>query len=279
MRLTWCTDIHLDHLDVRGRAQFASKVAQSASDAVLITGDISEGGRLRQHLEAFAEVVQRPVYFVLGNHDFYSSAITTIRHRMEALTESSPWLRWLPANGPVALDEGTWLVGCDGVGDGRLGDMQGTAIMLNDHLLIDELTGLSRETLAARLAALGDAEARTISRQLLKTIGAKRVLIATHVPPFREAAWHEGKPSDDAWLPFFACKAVGDVLQAHADAHPSTHFVVVTGHTHSAGTAQIRPNLVVHTGASEYGAPRVSGLIDTTFDALVETQEGPDSNE
>ncbi len=36
--------------------------------------------------------------------------------------------------------------------------------------------------------------------------------MATYIPPFREAAWYEGRPSADDYLPFFSCKAVGDVL-------------------------------------------------------------------
>lgn len=40
-----------------------------------------------------------------------------------------------------------------------------------------------------------------------------------HVPPFREASWHQGRISDDDWLPHFTCKAVGDVLREAMVAH------------------------------------------------------------
>ena len=40
----------------------------------------------------------------------------------------------------------------------------------------------------------------------------EHVLVLTHVPPFREACWHEGRISGDDYLPYFACKATGDVL-------------------------------------------------------------------
>ena len=28
----------------------------------------------------------------------------------------------------------------------------------------------------------------------------------------REAAWHQGQLSDDDWIPWFTCRAVGDVI-------------------------------------------------------------------
>ena len=39
-------------------------------------------------------------------------------------------------------------------------------------------------------------------------------------PPFREAAWHDGKISSDDYLPYFACKVIGDVMKK-GDAIPS----------------------------------------------------------
>ena len=84
----------------------------------------------------------------------------------------------------------------------------------------------------------------------------------THVPPFREACWHEGQISDDAWLPHFACKAVGDRLTALARAHPEHTLTVLCGHTHSAGVAWILPNLKVYTGAAEYGNPIVQRVLE-----------------
>ncbi|MFM7113065.1 MAG: Eco57I restriction-modification methylase domain-containing protein, partial [Planctomycetota bacterium] len=38
--------------------------------------------------------------------------------------------------------------------------------------------------------------------------------VATHVPPFREACWHEGELSDDQWAPHFTSVVMGDALRA-----------------------------------------------------------------
>ena len=69
--------------------------------------------------------------------------------------------------------------------------------MLNDYLLIEELTGLDRATRLRKLNALGD-EAADHLRSLLPYALAhfRRVLTLLHVPPFREACWHEGRVSN-----------------------------------------------------------------------------------
>ena len=58
-----------------------------------------------------------------------------------------------------------------------------------------------------------------------------------HVPPFREACWHQGRISDDLWRPPFSCKAVGEALVEAMEAHPGREMTVLCGHTHGAGEA------------------------------------------
>jgi 3',5'-cyclic AMP phosphodiesterase CpdA len=269
MRIAWCTDIHLDHLSEKGRAGFAAHLAASGCDAVILTGDLSNALVIRSHLIELSRAIARPIHFVLGNHDFYQGSIEAVRRDVAEVTRADPWLSYLPDAGVISIDADTVLVGCDGFGDGRLGRVIETPVVLNDHLLIRELAGLPRSTLASRLARLGDEEAARLAAQLAKTIHARRVIVATHVPPFRESAWHDGAPSNDDWLPFFSCKAVGDVLLEHARMHPQQSITVLCGHTHGAGVAEIDANLVVHTGAADYGRIAIAGMLDTTRPALL----------
>lgn len=85
---------------------------------------------------------------------------------------------------------------------------------------------------------------------------------STHVPPFKEACWHDGEISDDKWLPHFACKAVGNVLEKLMIEHPDRQMTVLCGHTHSSGRAEILPNLFVKTGGAEYGSPAIQEIIE-----------------
>lgn len=57
-------------------------------------------------------------------------------------------------------------------------------------------------------------QATSYFREILPTALAwfPNLLLVTHVPPFKEACWHEGRISDDDFLPHFTSQAVGDVL-------------------------------------------------------------------
>ena len=92
---------------------------------------------------------------------------------------------------------------------------------------------------------------------MLKTVKVyKHIIVLTHVPPFKEACWHEGKISDKEWLPHFTCKAMGDVIQHSLEAQPNRKIRVLCGHTHRSGKASIMDNLTVLTKGAEYGEIR-----------------------
>jgi 3',5'-cyclic AMP phosphodiesterase CpdA len=261
-RLAWATDIHLNFLSPSGLSAFCDTLAKTPAGAFLVTGDIAEAPSVERSLGAMAAAVERPFYFVLGNHDSYRGSITAVRARMRELCAQSPWLRWLPAAPIVELTPTTALVGHDGWADGRLGDYLQSPVLLNDYALIKELAYLGKRARLTVLKRLGDEAAaylRPVLSQALKRY--PRVVVATHVPPFKEACWHEGRISNDDWLPHFTCKAVGDVLRKLASARPDRRIDVLCGHTHGAGVAQILPNLTVRTGHAEYGEPEVQDVI------------------
>ena len=59
-----------------------------------------------------------------------------------------------------------------------------------------------------------------------------------------------------------ACRAVGDCLTAIMQERPDQCLTVLCGHTHSAGSARISANLVVHTGGAEYGEPTIQNVFE-----------------
>ncbi len=70
----------------------------------------------------------------------------------------------------------------------------------------------------------------------------------------------QGRPDD--YLPFFSCKAVGDVLLEAAQSHPKCQILVLCGHTHSGGEISVAENLRVVTGPAEYGKPEIQQIMD-----------------
>jgi 3',5'-cyclic-AMP phosphodiesterase len=262
-RLAWITDAHLDFLDASGIQAFLSSLQRTEADAFLLGGDLGQATDLVEYLRLLQAVVARPIYFVLGNHDFYRGSITGVRTKLQALCSAFPSLHWLPKAGVVPLTETTCLIGHDGWGDARYGDYWSLRVQLNDWWLIADFAGLNDAQRLAKLQELGDQAAahfRTVFPLALQNF--RQVIVLTHVPPFREACWHEGRISDADWLPHFTCRAAGDVLRDLMLAHPDCEATVLCGHTHGEGVAQVLPNLRAWTGGAVYGKPRIQRVFE-----------------
>lgn len=201
MQLAWLTDIHLDFLGDIDIDRFFSDVASTGADGVLVSGDIGQARTWEAGLCRMARRLERPIWFVLGNHDYYGGSVAEVRGRAE---------------------------------------------------------------LYAALRKLGDESGEHLRRVLPSALeGFEHVIVLTHVPPFREAAWHAGGPAPDDYLPFFACGATGAVLLDEVARRPDRQVTVLCGHTHSGGECRPLPNMKVITGAGVYGKPAIQlPLID-----------------
>jgi len=266
-RVVWLTDLHLNFLAGDAVDAFLSLVAARHGDAVLISGDVAESQNLLEYLEWIAGRLDRPIYFVLGNHDFYHSSIRQVRTDVADLCRRDRRLVWLNDVGVVELAPGVGLVGHDGWADARLGDYERSLVMMNDYRLIEEFARMSKEERWPRLKAEADAAADHMRRVLPEALGRfPQVYLLTHVPPFREACWHEGEISNDEWLPHFTSQAMGQALLDVMRAYPHNQLTVLCGHTHGRGEAQITENILVLTGGAEYGAPEIARVFDFPTD-------------
>ncbi len=262
MLLAWLTDIHLNFVEPGEIQRFLRELGDSPADALMLTGDISDAPNLIADLRRLEDAVRRPIYFVLGNHDFYGGSIVGVRSAVMQLCAENKNLHYLTCADPFELAPGVGLIGDDGWADARLGDYERSFVMMNDYRLIAELAGMTKANRWPKLKALGDLAAGEIRRLLpLALERFAEVLVATHVPPVREACWHEGQISDDEWAPHFTCKAIGDALLEIVPQFPDRQVTVYCGHTHSPGVTRPLPNLTIHTGGSKYGEPRVQKLI------------------
>ena len=79
MRIAWITDIHLDFLSPGGVEAFLGRLRAEEPEAVLVGGDIGTASTFPTFLTTMAEWLERPIYFVLGNHDFYGGSIEEVR--------------------------------------------------------------------------------------------------------------------------------------------------------------------------------------------------------
>ena len=262
-RLAWLTDIHLNFLGLSALQNFFAQVAELDVQGYVISGDIGESHNVSDYLKAFSHTVGRPVYFVLGNHDFYRSSVSQVRQDMTGM-HGNPYLHYLTAIDHLELTPDAAIVGHDGWADGRYGDFMASTMMLNDYVMIRELAQAleqGQNSLWSALKILADEAAQRLSERL--TVALERyalVFVILHPPPFAENTLYNGKPSPADSLPHFSSKAVGDVLLTMADRYPQKRLIVLCGHTHVASESYLRPNLQVLSGAAEYRMPTVQRI-------------------
>ena len=258
MKLAWISDPHLECLAHSSGQAFVRYLAAHALDAFVITGDLSNAVNLGYHLSLFASL-EVPVYFVLGNHDFYQGSFASVDEVARKACRKHSNLVHLGHGEIIRLTNRTSLIGHRGWSDGRAGVGARSNTRLNDHLLIENLKDREPEVLFAILNALGDQSAdymRTKAEEAL--LGCRQLLIATHVPPFPQAALYQEKPSGPEFAPHFVNVAMGGVLLKLAQHYPDKNLTVLAGHTHHAAYYSPRPNLVVKVAAGRYGHPAIA---------------------
>jgi len=278
VRLAWITDPHLNHCALAGWDRLIAQVRRCDCNAVVISGDISEGEDVVFQLRRLADAIQLPIHFVLGNHDFYHSSVARTRAAVRQAAADHPLLNYLSESAPVRLAAGVGLIGADGWGDATVGDYDRSTVRLNDFRLIDDFSLASPALWKAMLIHLGRDSAERLGDSLTTAITTfTSLIVATHVPPFRQSCWYQGRTTDDNWAPFFVSGQCGERLLATAQQHPQATFEVICGHTHNGGIARLRDNLTVRTAGAQYGHPEVAGVIilsdgvvriETAFDSV-----------
>lgn len=264
--LLWATDIHLDHVRApNAAASFGREIAAAHPDAsgLLVTGDIGESDCIVALLEDLASGFDRPVYFVLGNHDYYRGSFADVDAKVRLAALEAPHLFWLST---ANVHQGKWaLVGSEGWYDARYGNEK-SPLQLTDFRAIEDLFDALDDGHARFLSCIrarADSLAKELEARLLEAVATdvSAIVVATHVPPFVEACFYEGKTADRTWAPFFTSRATGAVLESVAARHPHVQFTVLCGHTHGQGTCRMTDNLVVYTGHAAYGYPTVCGIV------------------
>lgn len=269
MRLAWTTDLHLNSVPTQAWEQWIQKISSLDTDGLVITGDISEGDDVVRQLQRIASECNLPVYFILGNHDFYESTFQATRQNVIHACRDSGQLHYLTDLAALQVSTGTYLLGEDGWADGTVGNYEESTIHLNDFERIGDFKAAGEFAWKQQLKHIGGASAKRLQTKLDELPpDARHVLVLTHAPPFREACWYEGKTTDDNWAPFFVAGQVGNTLMEFSRQRPECKVIVLCGHTHHAGVARMAANLLVYTGSAKHGQPDVEATISAASEAL-----------
>ena len=261
-RCIWLTDLHLDSVETDAIDEFLIRIDSASPDALLIGGDIANGVQSFDYLQAIAKKCGVPIYFVLGNHDFYHSSIGKVRDQASSLSTTDGRLNYLTTSQVVSITKHTALIGHDGWSDGMAGDFFNSDVILNDYLHIRDLNTLSKDELKKCLENLGKEAALNLKIVLQEALAThQQVLILTHSPPFEEVCLYEGKQTNENWAPHFVCQVVGKMLRDVVPSYPDREVIVLCGHSHHKAKSQILPDLIVYTGHSELGSLFIQGII------------------
>ncbi len=281
MIVAFLSDIHLNFLQrpdfafnfgtiVRKELEEYEVEKKNDDKCLIITGDIAESSNLYTFFESFLRGVNLPTYFTLGNHDFYSGSFETTHLTAKNISNKTCG-KWLNDCEPIELTKDTCLVGHDGWYDARYGN-EWTPVDLNDFYVIKDFTRedergqrepFPRPVIVHKCREIADRGAQEVKQKLFQAAQKyKNVWIATHVPPFKEAAWHLGQHSDNNWAPWFSSKAMGDVLLDAAYQFPEVKFLCLCGHSHSEGVFSPTPNLEVITAKATYNFPEIYKIFE-----------------
>lgn len=254
-RIAWATDIHLDRLNERDYLEYKEYLKELSPDLLIISGDIAEGEKVCQSLTDFNDSFNFPIYFVLGNHDFYWSSFAEVEENVRNLVKDSEKLTWLTESGVIVLNETTALIGVEGWGDAQNGTLNLSEGSSRDLHSIADYKGLNREEISKLLNRLGEKYAETLRPKLLEAVkNFQNVIFVTHVPPFIEVCFDRSlRICGEFKLPFYTCKAIGDMLLEVMNENPSCQMTVLCGHTHETADVNILENLRVRVKDSGYG--------------------------
>ena len=275
MKLAWATDIHLDCVENSEDAINKLRNEATSADVLVVSGDISVGHSIVKHLNLLENALQKPIYFVLGNHDYYFSDILSVRKRVADECRNLSFCKYLGAMPFIKLGPHSVMIGSDGWYDAYNGEPALSQFIMSDWIKIADFQPAIKNNFLGK--QINTDIVSQIAREICKASVAHivrginavsqrvdNIVIVTHVPPFKETyvseKYKDIPPSHV--IPWYTSRTMGEMLKTAAKTYPHIQFTVLSGHTHSSFEGDILPNLHAKVGKSQYGAPQISGYID-----------------
>lgn len=278
LNVNWATDIHFDHCKPKQIDEYLQKLCDTDVDALFITGDISTGHEIDQHLSLISKAAgEKPVFFVCGNHDFYYSSFANVRDKIVELSKVFTNLKYLSRSDFVMIKDKTAVVGHDGWYDMSVSSNPPSHLqfkmcdwdLIDDfaqHIFMQLISGNSTTGatigMCSKLAHEATAHVVTSASNAISS-GAEHVVVLTHVPLWESVHTYQNKPGEEDVHPYFTNEVMGKELTRLAGEHSNVQFTVFAGHTHGAARAKILPNLSCFVQAAEYGDPTFERVVIT----------------
>jgi len=249
INMLWLTDLHIDFKTKDALNDFFKKISLVKSDGICITGDIGEKGKSISFIQKLSKTTKLPVYFVLGNHDFYGFKIEELQAKVHHTFINTSDIFYLNSHHYLPLSSKTAIIGIDNWYDLSQGDFFSSTVKPNDFQEIPTFSALNKEKIFSFMQELSCKLIDDLSKKLISAFANfSNVILLTHVPPFKEVCLYNNKAADDNWAPFFAHGHLGDFLKTFMSKNLDKYLTVLSGHTHHTAIYQPALNLNIKVG-------------------------------
>lgn len=240
--IIWATDLHLNYFDDKFITDFGKQISKLyKADSLIISGDISLGNKLESNLKTLSDAVQMPIYYVLGNHDYWHSSFEEIDNLTKELDNNN--IICLD-NNIIELDN-VIISGFTGWYDCKFGEINPN-VRMNDWNRISNFKDKDPYILSEK-------RSNSYLNFKDKIIPSKNQIIVTHFPPFKELI----KNKENA-IPFYGSEGAGKMLLDIKDNFEKV--ICLSGHTHNRAAYSI-DNIDCYVGEACRGKPNVCGII------------------
>jgi len=262
-RYIWLTDTHFNFLDQAALLGFFLSLEEKKADGIFLTGDVSTGPHLVKHLNLLEKVVKTPVYFVLGNHDYYRATFSEIENSMVELMQSNSRLHYLSVSDPISLSDDVAVIGHDGWYDAGWRAPVTPAIFVWDWYFIKDFRALFGTEERMNLVRARATKAMEFIIENLEKAFKKHstAYMLTHFPPWPEESDRFYGLLEKFWMPYNSSKMMADALVKIMEKYSDKKLVILAGHTHIKRKIQISSNIEMRVGDAEFGKPQIQKII------------------
>ena len=260
----WITDPHLNFLTRQQLIDFFSKIQSQDPTGIFLTGDISVGTQIENHLRLASQFISCPIYFVLGNHDFYRSNFESVKKSMIKLSESCDNLLYLNFCEPLKISEDVCVIGHDGWYDSRWREPYTSVVFAWDYFFIEDFksSALSNKDRLVLMRQKADQAADQLGIKLKEALKKySTVYLLTHFPPWPEKDTSWGGLVEKFWAPYNSSKIVADTLDTIMKEHSNQQLIILAGHTHNKRIEQITFNIELRVGDAIPGVCQIQDII------------------
>lgn len=253
--IIWLTDLHFNFIPSFKSEDFLYLLQHKKPEGIIISGDIAANNRTFYYLNLIKSYVNAPIYFVLGNHDFYGSSFEDMKKNASNLGEG---FHYLTNEDVLELNPMVGLVGDDGWYDARWRDPITNIVFLADFLRINNFFFLSQQEKLALCREMALVSVQNVRKKLSKAFKKyDKVYFVTHFPPWPD----NSSIFSTFWRPYNSSKIMADMLLDLMKDLNNKDLIILSGHNHKYRDERITSNIRLKTGGVRVLFPKIHEVI------------------